>query len=203
MNRHFPDNMPSFYKNRFCRRKTEESLSVSVTVSLEEERRERERKKGKKSRLQVKFPHYIGRTSFCTLCFGQGRQKESLKRSWFPSNALLHLSGCSSWQGWVRSWQAHQGTFFPLNIGILLVSCARILSYFVFHFSLLKFYVLCHICVRRCIRPEVNMRFSSITYFLTSSYRKLFESSNCLFTLVIRWFSYYQHRSDLRNKILN
>lgn len=52
MNRHFPDNMPSFYKNRFCRRKTEESLSVSVTVSLEEEGRERGREREKKGRSQ-------------------------------------------------------------------------------------------------------------------------------------------------------
>ena len=54
MNRHFPDNMPSFYKNRFCRRKTEESLSVSVTVSLEEEGRKREREREREKKKEGK-----------------------------------------------------------------------------------------------------------------------------------------------------
>ena len=167
MNRHFPDNMPSFYKNRFCRRKTEESLSVSVTVSLEEEGRERREKerererereekgrKRKKSGLHVKFPHYIGETSFCTLCFRQGRQKESLKRVlgshpmpyYTCQAARLDKAGL----GLDRRTKEHSLSSKYRNFTCFVYTC--ILSCSLFHLSLLEFYIICHVCVRRRIR---------------------------------------------------
>lgn len=157
MNRHFPDNMPSFYKNRFCGRKTEESLSVSVTVSLEEEGRERERKR-KKSGLHVKFPHYIGETSFCTLCSRQGRQKESLKRVlgshpmpyYTCQAARLDKAGL----GLDKRTKEHSLSSKYRNFTCFVYT--RILSCSLFHRSLLEFYIICHVCVRRRIRSQVN-----------------------------------------------